>query len=289
MATYATQVDFTNYVEGWVTTDSDALEALLQRAEKDIDRIVIPVLNKTDEIHGIAISGVTPNTLGQFQLAFIWNRITFTSAPITPNIDGDNFIAALQGATDTYGNPVPPMAGGGASSYPAGIVAGIDNSQYYDPWAYGPLPAVPIVFEWENLFGNQQIPIPTVVNNTLSDPHSTPTVTLSEIVKGGLKINPYLLSGLDSARLRDATCAQAEYRNEMGEAFFRRAQWASVSGPDFKTTGRLPLIGPKVKQELSGSDLLQRGARALPGSIRGRQIVYTPVGGTPIPDDWRPI
>lgn len=44
MATYATQADFEAYVEGWVTEDAAALERLLKRAEKDIDREINTVV-----------------------------------------------------------------------------------------------------------------------------------------------------------------------------------------------------------------------------------------------------
>lgn len=40
MATYATQADFEAYVEGWTTEDAAALERLLQRAERDVDRLL---------------------------------------------------------------------------------------------------------------------------------------------------------------------------------------------------------------------------------------------------------
>jgi hypothetical protein len=42
MATYATIADFEEYVEGWTTTNPDALERLLERAERDIDALLGP-------------------------------------------------------------------------------------------------------------------------------------------------------------------------------------------------------------------------------------------------------
>lgn len=68
-----------------------------------------------------------------------------------------------------------------------------------------------------------------------------------------LKVVPADLAVRDRDALRDAVCAQAEYRIEMGERFFRQAQRQSVSGPQFSTTGTLPRIGPKVREELEGS------------------------------------
>lgn len=117
MATYATVSDFEEYSEGWTTTDAAALERILERAERDIDRVI------------------------------------------------------------SYQGPRP------------------DNQT--------------------------------------------------------LKLVPANLSLRDREAIRDATCAQAEYRIEKGERFFRQAQHQSVSGPQFSTTGTLPRIGPKVAEELA--------------------------------------
>lgn len=44
---YTTRSDFEAYVEGWVTEDTDALDRLLERAERDVDGILgdWPTLN----------------------------------------------------------------------------------------------------------------------------------------------------------------------------------------------------------------------------------------------------
>ncbi len=42
MPAYATEAQFDSYVEGWNTTDPDALARLLERASRDIDRIFGP-------------------------------------------------------------------------------------------------------------------------------------------------------------------------------------------------------------------------------------------------------
>lgn len=71
-------------------------------------------------------------------------------------------------------------------------------------------------------------------------------------------------AGLDAnqkAALTRAVAAQAEYRLEMGEEFFVRAQRARSKGPDFEVEGELPYIGPKVWHELTGSGLLKVTAR----------------------------
>lgn len=71
----------------------------------------------------------------------------------------------------------------------------------------------------------------------------------------GLKINPAALTSHQAGALSRATCAQAEYRIAKGPEFFIHAQHSRVSGPDFTTEGRLPYIGPKVYQELSGTGM----------------------------------
>jgi hypothetical protein len=82
------------------------------------------------------------------------------------------------------------------------------------------------------------------------------------------------LSARNRDVLRRATCAQAEYRFNMGEAFFVKGQYDQVTGPDFATTGRLPWIGPKVYRELSGTDLIPLSFAA--GPVRpGRPPWYS--------------
>jgi hypothetical protein len=73
----------------------------------------------------------------------------------------------------------------------------------------------------------------------------------------GLKFDPVSLTVVRKNSLTQATCAQAEYRQLMGPTFFIRGQYASVSGPDFQTQGKLPRVGPKVWDELGRADLLR--------------------------------
>lgn len=68
---------------------------------------------------------------------------------------------------------------------------------------------------------------------------------------------PASLSTNEAMILRKATCAQAEYRREMGAEFFIRSQYKSVSGPDFSTTGILSYIGPAVYRHLAGSGFIR--------------------------------
>ena len=67
------------------------------------------------------------------------------------------------------------------------------------------------------------------------------------------KLVPADLTTAQLRAIRRATCAQVEYRIEMGEAFFVRGQYDKAAGPDFSREGKLPYIGPKVKRELKGA------------------------------------
>jgi hypothetical protein len=79
----------------------------------------------------------------------------------------------------------------------------------------------------------------------------------------GRKFAPADLTTAQANALRDATCAQVEYRVEMGERFFTRAQYSETSGPDFTKKGKLPYYAPKLVMELRGSGLVApRTARA---------------------------
>jgi hypothetical protein len=85
------------------------------------------------------------------------------------------------------------------------------------------------------------------------------------------KIDLTDLNELELFALNRATCAQAEYRVVQGPAFFVQAQYKQVGGPGgFSTTGRLPIVGPKVKRELGGTGLMPIGAQSSPQ--RGRLI-----------------
>lgn len=81
---------------------------------------------------------------------------------------------------------------------------------------------------------------------------------------GSLATNPKALTAQQQAALKNAVCAQAFYRIQNGE------EWAlgggdlyeSANGPDFSTTSRRPRFSPQARQELRGSGLVIRGARA---------------------------
>lgn len=72
----------------------------------------------------------------------------------------------------------------------------------------------------------------------------------------GRKIDPETLDYPASRALKRATCAQAQYRLEMGEAFFIQPSIAS-SGPEFSLEQPASHIGPLTWRELAGSGLLR--------------------------------
>jgi hypothetical protein len=82
----------------------------------------------------------------------------------------------------------------------------------------------------------------------------------------GLKIDPTTIDAWKARALSRAVCAQAEYRFQMGEAFMVKAQYESVTGPDFSMTGQLPYIAPKVRLELEGV-----GLRRMTTTVGGRR------------------
>lgn len=71
----------------------------------------------------------------------------------------------------------------------------------------------------------------------------------------GLKLDPSTLTDSQRERLRRATCAQVQYRLEMGADFFSKGQHEFVGGPEFSVRGTLPYIAPRVDIELDGSGL----------------------------------
>ena len=73
----------------------------------------------------------------------------------------------------------------------------------------------------------------------------------------GLRFDPAALSDTEALALRRATCAQAEYRLEMGDSFFVKGQYEEVSGPEFSTKGKLGRIGPQTFNELRGAQLIK--------------------------------
>lgn len=74
---------------------------------------------------------------------------------------------------------------------------------------------------------------------------------------GDLEDNPKDLPPAVLLRLRRAVCAQGAYRIRMGPEFFEQDQYESANGPDFSTTGKLGRVGPRAREELRWSGLVQ--------------------------------
>ena len=72
----------------------------------------------------------------------------------------------------------------------------------------------------------------------------------------GRRFDPLTMEQSDRATLSRATSAQVEYRVVMGAEFFIRDQYTEQSGPEFSTKGTLGRIGPRVYDELGGSNIL---------------------------------
>ncbi len=273
MSTYASVNDFLSYTTVSVNTGSGALQTLLDNAELDLDS-VLGRGNVSNAVQGFQMSNVTGGT---WNVSLNWLGIEYTSPDIPYDVDGADLTGIyLNELADQYGNLIPSKGWDQPTS-----------AYYAQKWAYGPLPDVPITVEAVGSLAEQRLPVMTADKTGLTG--TNPSVTVTQIVGGGLTYNPYWLNARDSYALNRALCAQAEYRDQMGEEFFIKAQWRSVSGPEFNTQGSLPMIGPKVRRELAGTDLIQRGARAVISPANRRAQAYFPSGGTPIPDDWRAI
>lgn len=79
-----------------------------------------------------------------------------------------------------------------------------------------------------------------------------------------------LLAAEYQAGLRNAVCAQAEYRLLMGEEFFVETS-TPVSGPDYSSTRAPARFGPKARQELLDAEII-----SLTGPMGRRVPAVTP-------------
>lgn len=273
MSTYAQIADLMKYTSIRLNTPDDSLQQLLDNAERDVDNLFNPV-NPSDSLQGFVTTGTV--TGGTWAAAIEWLGDTFFSSDISWDAEGIEVLAAINGMTDALGN---------AMAYGTSWVQAIEPSDAPE-WAYGPLPSVPVVIQATGYMGGQCLPLFTVTNSLEGD---NPGINVVQFRGGGTRWDIWAIMPFQVDALRRATCAQAEYRDQMGEDFYIRAQYASVTGPEFTTTGRLPLIGPKVRRELNGSGLIQYSARAVVGTSMGAAYAYDRLGGTPIPDDWRAV
>jgi hypothetical protein len=108
----------------------------------------------------------------------------------------------------------------------------------------------------EQLLGRAERDVDSVVAWRGTYP-TTFTTLLGARLPSGLRIDPTLLEAETAERLRNAVCAQWEYRVAMGPDFFVRPQPAAVRQPEGGGyDGTLPRIGPQVFAELEQSGLL---------------------------------
>ena len=73
----------------------------------------------------------------------------------------------------------------------------------------------------------------------------------------GRALVPSQLAPREAALLSNAACAQAHYRQVMGDEFFVKPQFQKVTGPDFTTEGKLPRIAPEARSQLQASGLVR--------------------------------
>ena len=245
MSTYAFQQDVEQYIEGWVTDDPFALDRMIRRCEHDVDRILV---RTRFALPPTQIFGVPGAAGGSYILSWVdYNGVTNT-ATVQWNATADQIQADIVAWPAVGAGNVTVMGTG-----PFTVV--------WDPsWArsnYVGRIAPAIDF---------QVLLFSIDATATTPPGSKPVI----VQERGRKISP-LTDGLDETQvlaLANATCAQVEYRNAMGENFFNRPQYDSVRGPDFTTTGRLPMIAPKVKRELSESGLVRASGRATASRLR---------------------
>lgn len=235
MSVYTNQQAVEAYIEGWVTDDPFSLERLIQRSERDVDRIIMPLNVEQAPTQVISIMGATGGT---FDLS--WNGVNPQTITEPYSVTGAQLQTDLQAISD-----IGP-----------GNVTVFGNNPYTLMWTY----------QWTTAFPLAYVPLVTV-NPTNLQPSGAATAKVAEVE--ALKVNP--LTDTDrnqTLALSRATCAQVEYRNQQGEAFFVRSQYESVRGPDFTTQGKLPYIAPKAFRELAQTGLAFRQGRAVAGSRR---------------------
>lgn len=122
MATYATIADFEAHVEGWDTQNPVALERILVRAERDVDRVLGPLRRRTDT--GLKLDPATDLTTPQREALAravaeqaLW-RINGGEGSTTSNagrsqkrVKGPDFEVEYEAAAAAY-SPDTPLAPG---------------------------------------------------------------------------------------------------------------------------------------------------------------------------------
>jgi hypothetical protein len=273
MSTYAQIADLMSYSKIRLNTQDDHIQDLLDSSEQDVDLMFNPS-DLTDSLQGFSISG-NP-TGGSWSAQILWQGDTWTSLDIPWNASGLQALGCLNASTNALGQPYQ------GTSWERAI-----TPAYMPDWSFGQLPTKPIVVQATAYMGNQVLPPFTVTSNLTGD--DTARVNVTQFRGGGTRLDVWMLQPSQRYQLTRATCAQAEYRDQMGEDFFIKAQYTQVTGPEFTTQGQLPILGPKVMRELNGSGLVQYGTRAAVGVRGSSAYAYQRFGGTPIPDDWRAV
>lgn len=233
MSIYAQQLDIENYIEGWTTDDPVALNRIIVRCERDIDTIIFPLQTNNPPSQVISLSNVAGGTYD-----ITWNGVHPATITEPWNASATQVTNDLSSLIDIGVGNVTVVG-----QFPVLTVV------WTPPWAQGSYPelVIPILqINGSNLVGD------------------SPRV--SSMLVPGRKVDPLTdLNANQQLYLANATAAQVEYRFSMGEAFFVRPQYQSVRGPDFSYQGKLPMIGPKVRRELTNTGLIRVNARAVAG------------------------
>jgi hypothetical protein len=245
---YIVGADVEAYIEGFSTpSDTNAFNRDMDRAERDIERLLVRfgvMRYPTDAMHLLEMDPLT--TSGSFQLEYVYLGNTYTTPVIPYNTDNFALSTILFFTFDA--SPTPP-------STPGTINVNSTGGQVN-------MPIAPVYISYMETWGS--MPLPTVINSTLSPGAG---VTIAVTCNGGVmnrRLNPARLPLHALLALKAACCAQFEYRMTMGRPFFVQSQYQSAKTADITTTGRLPKISPKAKEELALAGLVNYGARARP-------------------------
>lgn len=232
MSIYAQQQDVENYIEGWTTADAVALNRLIVRAEQDLEPLLFPLRHAAAPTQVISSSGASGGT---FILDWVGTNPASTPAE-SFNVPAAQLQTDLQALADIGSGNVTVIG-----RYPVWTVV------WSDTWI-------------QSKHSSLAVPLLQADVSSITPFGASMAVTLVR----GRRLNPLTdLNANQAIALANAVCAQVEYRIRMGPAFFVRPQYKNVKGPDFATSGKLPRIAPKARQELSGTGLILTGGRAV--------------------------
>lgn len=86
----------------------------------------------------------------------------------------------------------------------------------------------------------------------------------------GVGVDALVLDALQLRSVREATCAQAEYRMTTGNDFMVKDQYAQESGPDYSSSGKLRKLAGEAYTLLHRAGLLRLG-----GQSAGRRRLWS--------------